>query len=197
MQKEDGTMDIMVTLPLLLLFLFLTDRARFTRKWVWATLFALYMNAMLVTVGVPDYRYITFDATINWIPFRDFSASNILGMVLNIVMFLPFGAFLTIYFRKFQTLLPTAIASFGMSLAIELLQLFTFRTTDVDDLIMNTIGGIVGYGIGKWILRKNDGTDAPDRDVAKLVIMVLLCIAVVVFLHSRITNAIWPLLGLM
>ena len=39
-----------------------------------------------------------------------------------------------------------------MSLAIEICQLFCYRATDVDDLIMNTLGTLVGYLI--WLLYK-------------------------------------------
>lgn len=61
-----------------------------------------------------------------------------------------------------------------MSLSIEILQLFTFRATDVDDLMMNTIGALVGYGIAKLILRKNGKAEDKDRDGIKLVAMIVI-----------------------
>ena len=139
-------------------------------------MFAVYMNAMLVVVGVPDFRYITFK----------------LGMVLNIVMFIPFGAFLPIYFKKFRKLVPAITAGFLMSLAIELLQLFTFRATDVDDLVMNTIGAAVGYGIAQLIFCKKYRSEKTNKDIKILVVMISISIVVVVFIHSRITELIWP-----
>lgn len=39
----------------------------------------------------------------------------------------------------------------AFSLIIEIMQLFNHRATDVDDLLMNTIGGVVGYGIYKAV----------------------------------------------
>ena len=149
---------------------------RFSKKWGWVVLFAVYMNAMLVVVGVPDFRYITFK----------------LGMVLNIVMFIPFGAFLPIYFKKFRKLVPAITAGFLMSLAIELLQLFTFRATDVDDLVMNTIGAAVGYGIAQLIFCKKYRSEKANKDIKILVVMISISIVVVVFIHSRITELIWP-----
>ena len=188
----DKIAGAIVTLPLMLLFLFFADKKRFSKKWEWVVLFAVYMNAMLVVVGVPDFRYITFDPTINWIPFHDFSSSNKLGMVLNIVMFIPFGAFLPIYFKKFRKLVPAITAGFLMSLAIESLQLFTFRATDVDDLIMNTIGAAVGYGIAQLIFCKKYRLEKANKDIKILVVMISISIVVVVFIHSRITELIWP-----
>ena len=36
---------------------------------------------------------------------------------------------------------------FGFSLSIELCQLFNRRNTDIDDLMMNTLGAVIGYFI--------------------------------------------------
>ena len=37
--------------------------------------------------------------------------------------------------------------AFGLSLFIEFFQLFVSRGTDVDDLILNTLGGLLGHGV--------------------------------------------------
>ena len=152
-----------VAFPLIALFLFITDKERFLRKWIKVLLFAVYMNAVLIIVGIPNVAYIRWDPTINWIPFHDFSSSNILGMVLNIIMLIPFGVFLPVYFAKFRKLLPTVLAGVIMSLTMEVLQLFTFRATDVDDLIMNTLGTLLGYFIGALIVRRADKKEMECR----------------------------------
>lgn len=99
------------------------------------------------------------------------------------VMFIPFGGFLPIYFKQFQKVGATVFAGFLMSLSIEILQLFTFRATDVDDLMMNTIGALVGYGIAKLILRKNRKAEDKDRDGIKLVAMIFIIGLVIVFVR--------------
>ena len=177
----DKLASSIVAFPLIALFLFITDKERFSRKWIWVLLFAVYMNAMLIIVGIPNVAYIRWDPTINWIPFHDFSSSNILGMVLNIIMLIPFGVFLPVYFAKFRKLLPTVLAGVIMSLAMEVLQLFTFRATDVDDLIMNTLGTLLGYIIGALIVRRTDKKEC--RDIGKLVAMVTINIMVVFFIN--------------
>ena len=70
-----------------------------------------------------------------------------------------------------------------MSLAMEVLQLFTFRATDVDDLIMNTLGTLLGYFIGALIVRRADKKETECRDIAKLAAMVTISIMVVVFVN--------------
>ena len=41
--------------------------------------------------------------------------------------------------------LTDLLIGFGISFAIEVLQMFCGRTTDVDDLLMNTLGALIGY----------------------------------------------------
>ena len=122
----DKLASSIVAFPLIALFLFIIDKERFSRKWICVLLFAVYMNAMLIIVGIPNVAYIRWDPTINWIPFHDFSSSNILGMVLNFIMLIPFGVFLPIYFVRFRKLLPTVVAGVIMSLVQRIIN---FRCT--------------------------------------------------------------------
>lgn len=191
----DKFVGVLVALPLVLLFLFLADKKRFTKKWFWAVLFVAYMNAMLIMVGIPYAEYITWQPTINWIPFHDFTPLNILGMALNVVMLVPFGAFLPIYFKKFRKLLPTVLAGAIMSLTMEILQLFTMRATDVDDLIMNTLGAFLGYFIGAFIVHKADKEEENEKDMVKLLIMVTISILVVVFINNPLMTIFLRALG--
>lgn len=191
----DKLAGAIVSLPVIMLFLIIFDRKRVTKKWLWAVLFSVYMNAMLVIVGTPYSEYITWKPEINFIPFHDFSPSNILGMSLNVVMLVPFGAFLTIYFKKFSKLAPTVLAGALMSIVIEVLQLFTFRATDIDDLIMNTLGTLVGYMIGRFIIRRTEDAGECDKDVIKLVVMILISILVVVFVNNSLIGVFLDVLG--
>ena len=71
--------------------------------------------------------------------------ANVIG---NFSMFIPSGAVLPIVYRKLDSFRKVAGAGILLSLCIELLQLpFFQRTTDIDDLILNTAGVMVGYGI--------------------------------------------------
>lgn len=178
-----------VTLPGVLLFLYYTDRNRFKKKWFWAVLFVVYMNVMFCVVGIPSAQFVRWNPEINWIPFRDFSSANIVGMSLNILMFIPFGAFLPIYFGRFWKMSTTVLAGAFMSFTIEVLQLFTFRLTDIDDLIMNTLGTLLGYGIGAIIVHKQKER-LVDHDVMKLIGIIGICMLVVVFMNEPLVMAV-------
>ncbi|MDQ1147932.1 glycopeptide antibiotics resistance protein [Bacillus sp. SORGH_AS 510] len=64
----------------------------------------------------------------------------------NVVGFIPLGFILPLLLKKFQRLSAVMAASFCLSLTYEILQLlFEFGSFDVDDLILNTLGGMLGY----------------------------------------------------
>ncbi len=69
--------------------------------------------------------------------------SNLLG---NVIAFIPFGFFLPILRRIHKSFFATLFYTFLLSLLIETVQLVTkVGAFDVDDLILNTLGGVVGY----------------------------------------------------
>ena len=71
---------------------------------------------------------------------------NVIG---NVAMFVPIGVlFPAVYKKVLNTHCKALAAGAGFSLTIEILQLFFFeRMTDVDDLILNTLGYAIGYGL--------------------------------------------------
>lgn len=71
-------------------------------------------------------------------------ATNLLG---NVVIFMPFGFFMAMA-SKSRSVFTVTSYSFGLSLLIEVVQLLTkVGRFDVDDLLLNTVGGILGYVI--------------------------------------------------
>ena len=77
------------------------------------------------------------------------SARNIIWNVVgNMVMFIPSGIILPVVYKKLNSFHKVVAAGAFISLCIEILQLpFASRATDIDDLILNTLGVAVGYGI--------------------------------------------------
>ena len=70
---------------------------------------------------------------------------NVVG---NAVMFIPGGIVLPVIYRQLNCFWKTAAAGAFISLCTEILQLpFPSRASDIDDLILNTLGAAVGYGI--------------------------------------------------
>lgn len=90
---------------------------------------------------------------VNLIPFvrlSDYAYRRdlLFNVVGNAAMFIPSGILLPSLYPKLRGFFRTLAAGAGISLCIELLQLpFSVRATDVDDLILNTLGVAVGYGL--------------------------------------------------
>jgi len=69
--------------------------------------------------------------------------SNLVG---NVIGFAPLGFLLPLLSNKYVRVKAVIIAAFSLSLTFEVLQLlFEFGSFDVDDLILNTFGGLLGY----------------------------------------------------
>lgn len=90
-------------------------------------------------LAVPSYE-------INLIPFRWISEGTRL-YIENILLFTPLGFMLPCIWKKYEVLWKTALSGMTCSLMIELGQLFNRRVTDIDDLLMNTLGTLIGWFI--------------------------------------------------
>lgn len=120
---------------------------------IWVFIFLYYVYLVLETTGIGTiwkiglYLGMKLQEEINLIPFRDGIS---LSMILNVVMFMPLGFLLPLLWKEYQSLVRTAIIGFCFSCGIEFCQLFNRRVSDVDDLLMNTLGAILGWLI--WIV---------------------------------------------
>ena len=94
-----------------------------------------------------------FPPRINLIPFvylfdyqiRREALINVIG---NTAMFIPIGIIWPSVLRKLDTSFKVISAGIGLSLFIEILQLpFFDRVSDIDDLLLNSLGFLLGYGI--------------------------------------------------
>lgn len=84
-----------------------------------------------------------------------------LNLVGNSLMFVPVGIVYPIVYKKLNTHVKVIAAGIGFSLAIELLQLpFFDRVSDVDDLILNSLGYLLGYLIYLLVKRIKTGRRA-------------------------------------
>jgi glycopeptide antibiotics resistance protein len=74
------------------------------------------------------------------------------NLVGNVIGFIPFGFICPLLSKKFRTLRVIVLSTFTLSLSYEVIQvLFEFGSFDVDDLILNTLGGVLGYILFKII----------------------------------------------
>lgn len=104
------------------------------------------------------YRY-------NLVPFREImrfvTHSRYLGLTVvllnvlgNVIAFVPLGCWIPILSNSKTGALKVFLFSFAGSLVIELVQLITrVGSCDVDDIILNTIGGMAGFGLYHIVIK--------------------------------------------
>ena len=78
----------------------------------------------------------------------DHKRDLLLNVIGNVAMFIPSGIVLPIIYKRLDSFVKVILVGGGISLCIEIIQLpFRVRASDIDDLILNTVGVIIGYGI--------------------------------------------------
>lgn len=74
------------------------------------------------------------------------SLVNLLG---NILVFCPLGVLLPVVFPRYNSVWKILAAGAAFSFMIEFVQFFVGRSSDIDDIIFNTLGVVLGF----WIYR--------------------------------------------
>lgn len=135
------------------------------------------------------FQVVTFTDDVTWstnnfIPFKEILRYSITSRLFlknvigNMVMFLPFGFFISYYLenkKPYLTVLLTLIAS----IAIESVQLAIGRVFDVDDILLNLCGGMLGYLLYYILYRISEKVPSvfkSDWFLNGLSIIILLCI---------------------
>ena len=107
-------------------------------------IFCFVLLVIFNVTSIPTIFSIEIDMTIN-LKLFDFIKTNYIQYILNIILFIPLGFMLPLLWKKYRNAFKTIICGAAFSLFIEITQMFSSRITDINDLLMNTIGTIVGF----------------------------------------------------
>ncbi len=110
-------------------------------------IFVFFLVITFEITGIPVISEITRNPDINLIPFLDIF-SDYKQYLANVILFVPLGFFFPLSWKKNKSLLRTILFGLSLSLTIEFLQIFTLSSiTDINDLMTNTLGTLIGYGL--------------------------------------------------
>lgn len=110
----------------------------------------LSVTYILLLFELVTSRDVSLNNGYNLVPFREilryqFGSNGFYRQVVgNILIFIPFGFFAT-YYTKISKIRNITFMTFLVSLTIETVQKFIGRSFDIDDIILNVIGGIAGF----------------------------------------------------
>lgn len=158
-------------------------------------LFSCYLAEIYILVGLPNVIYIRPELNLNVIP--------LIGMItdwknstLNILLFIPMGMSLPLLWNRFRTRKHTILWGLGASLAIEFLQIFTYRATDINDVITNTAGTYLGFLCTQILLRKSSALThmVNEKNTGELWIILTTVVLIMFFAYPFVSAALWDTL---
>ena len=145
-------------------------------------LFLIYILCLFQVVTVEDT---SFYGSNNLMPLKEILRyklgtrlffKNVIG---NIFLFIPYGLFVTSY-TKIDRPFHALCLIFFASTAIEVTQLLIGRVFDIDDIILNVIGGFIGYGI--YTLSDSIGDTMPKVLKSTWFLNILSILLVIIFM---------------
>lgn len=120
--------------------------------------FILYKELMMYAFIIYTlclFQIVTFQDDVTWstnnfIPFKEILRYNMgsrlffKNVIGNMFLFLPYGFFISLYLKNEKPNI-TLILTLLTSVAIEIVQLVIGRVFDIDDILLNVLGGYFGY----------------------------------------------------
>lgn len=107
-------------------------------------IFCYYLFGILTVTGIGYTSTISFRPQISLIPFVGMITGPI-ETILNIVLFVPMGLFLPLLYKKYNKFKTVVITGILFSVSIELVQMFNWGASDINDVMTNTMGACLGY----------------------------------------------------
>ena len=150
--------------------------------------FSLYLCAVYDIVGLLNimyFQYIRFDPNIYLIPFLGI-VDDFRNSLMNVLLFVPLGVLLPLIWDNYRCFWKTTVFGLMLSTTVELAQMFFGRTTDINDLIMNTCGTMLGYICFRTLFRKIQAGERNDS-----VLLTVLCAEVMFFAQPFVRRVIF------
>ena len=162
------------------------EKFRFYQEFI-KLMFVIYI---LILYGLLTNTEINRNGGMNLVPFTEIfryevgSELFIFNVLGNILIFVPFGYFIS-HFINAKKIWPILFVSLITSATVEFVQLQIGRSFDIDDIVLNFVGAIVGYSlyVGLTAIRKH-----LPAFMQKDFVYNLLCIIIIAIIVLGILN---------
>lgn len=155
-------------------------------------IFGFYLTAVLALVGFPNVISSKIELTVNAIPFV-YMIYDFINACLNVLLFIPLGFFLPVLWKEFRSAKTLFIAGFTMTSCIEIAQIFTGRTTDIDDIITNIAGTLIGYLIAHCFTSVFTKRIVKYSKISDFYILCASVALIMFFLQPFISSLLWEM----
>ncbi len=146
----------------------------FSYREILIIILSIYIMGLIAITLLPFYSFRYIKPRANLIPvfntIKDISAIpvNMKGFMIkfwivnifgNLFLLAPLAAMLPIILKRFRSIKSVVVLCLFVSISIEFLQYLSmlcgnFRSVDIDDIILNTLGSIIGFGIYSLFAKK-------------------------------------------
>lgn len=157
-----------------------------TKKCCQYLILAMYLSGVFSVAGLPDICYVRFSLNVNLRPFA-YMFSDYRSSLLNILLFIPMGFLIPCLFLRFQCIGNMLMFGFLASFLIESLQIFTYRASDINDLITNTLGTLIGWILARAFLLVAPSTESSNQ-TKELYVVVATTFLAMFFIHPYVTR---------
>ena len=164
-------------------YLFKGSKKFILHKELMSLVFILYI---LCLHYILTYRDTTITG-VNLVPFKEMfrytfgSYKFMKNIVGNILLFLPFGFFVSNYINSKKAITPV-IVTLSVSFAAEAIQYYVGRVFDIDDIILNVLGGFLGFLLYIALSAvKNRLPNFMKSDVFINIIVIVIVVLIVLF----------------
>lgn len=185
---HDLKTGFLIGIPLYGLMILLLHVLKLRRGLTWKcfaeAVFCVYGVTLLSVTGIFELSY-SFGGIINYnlIPFVD---SSIVPVLLNFLLFVPYGFLLPLTFRRWKWNWKKAVIIGGFtSLAIELLQAFGGRYAEIDDLLINTLGALSGFAFYLCLRQGKQNAKKACACLGMLCLGLILCFVGIYFIGNN------------
>ena len=159
------------------------------RRTVVYSLFSFYLAFIYAVAGLPTAFNFSFDTFVYLLPFVGM-VYDVKNSILNILLFIPLGIFLPLLCAKYAKIKNTLLFGFLTTLTVELLQFFTYRKTDVNDLITNTVGTVFGFLIARLIIKKIPKTQVNGK-MSEIFIVTAVTVCIMFLFQPFLSCFLW------
>ena len=118
----------------------------------------IYLSILFGLNISPIYGFstiINWNNNLNLNPFRILYVFKMryVSILKELIMFVPLGILLPMISKKFRSFHKSLLMGMFISLCMEIFQLFLYKGTDIDSVILGGLGSIIGYIIYKYSLK--------------------------------------------
>lgn len=172
--KESFFLGVFIYIAIIALLFLFKKRRSLSWKCIFEVIFCIYCVTLLDLTGIFTLHY-HLNGTFSY-SLVPFIGSSIVPILLNFALFFPLGFLLPLIFRSCRGNWKKVVAICGLtSFTIEILQLFGGRYAEMEDFLINTLGGFSGYIIYTGIDERKTNRKKAVISIVSLCLALILC----------------------